>query len=310
MRWIALGIFSLFSILLLWFRGFTRSHDISLGFSRKHLGVGTNAQPQFPGVLVRRVSEVTINMSMIKNLRLHLENSGYDIKWDTVLIIWLLLIAALPVLAAVLFENVLLMAPAAAVAAACPLPAAKVLRRLRTRNIEDQSSGFTGDLALYLQCGIPVERAVDLVAGDYGYPIKEYLDKARKKLSIGTPPEAVLRELAGLLGNRELDLTAETVKTSRETGADISRVMESIGTTIRERAAIKRELKAQTVQGKLSGQLVAALPLLFLFLTAMISRRTLIILFTTVPGLAMLAIAVVLDVAGFLWINRILDIEI
>jgi tight adherence protein B len=85
--------------------------------------------------------------------------------------------------------------------------------------------------------------------------------------------------------------------------------MEAVGEALRERVAIRRELHTQTIQSRLSGHIVAALPLVFLGLSAMISRGTLSVLFGTVPGLLMLTAAVVLDTLGFLWIRRILDIK-
>lgn len=310
MRWFALGLFSASSIILLWFRGVSRAHSTSRSYFIKHLGIPVDSHSRLTRKLVKRVSETSNEIKVLRNLHSMLDNSGYRIAWDTLLVSWLWLIAALPMLAVGFSGNIVSAAPAAAAAALLPIPAVKIVRMINRRNIENQSSRFTGDLALYLQCGIPIERSVDLVARDYGCPIKEHLNKVLKELDVGNRPDATLKELAELLDNPELELIAQTVKTSRETGADISKVMESIGMTIRERAAIKRELKTQTVQGKMSGRMVAALPLLFLALTATVSRQTLIILLTTIPGMLMLVVAVVLDIAGFLWINKILNIKI
>lgn len=310
MRWVALGFFSVSSIILLWFRGISRSQSTSRSYFIKHLGIPVDSCGRLTIKLIERMSKMSGNIQTLRDLRVCLKNSGYEKAWDTVLFCWLWLLAALPMLAVILSGNIVPAAPVAAVAALLPLPALKIVRMIHLHNIENQSSRFTGDLALYLQCGIPIERAVNLVARDYGYPIKEYLDKLLKELDIGNPPDTTLKEFAELLDNPEMELIAHTIKTSRETGSDVSRVMESIGTTIRERAAIKRELKTQTVQGKMSGRMVAALPMLFLALTAMVSKSTLITLLTTIPGLLMLVIAVALDVAGFLWISKILNIKI
>ena len=85
--------------------------------------------------------------------------------------------------------------------------------------------------------------------------------------------------------------------------------MEAVGDALRERAAIRRELNSQTIQGRLSGRIVAGLPFMFLGLTALMSKETLSALFGTMPGLVMFTVASVLDLLGFFWIRRILDIE-
>ena len=85
--------------------------------------------------------------------------------------------------------------------------------------------------------------------------------------------------------------------------------MGAVGDAARERAAIRRELETQTVQGRMSGRIVAGLPLIFLALSCLVARGTLAALLGTVPGLAMLVVAVALNALGFLWIRKILDIK-
>jgi Flp pilus assembly protein TadB len=59
----------------------------------------------------------------------------------------------------------------------------------------------------------------------------------------------------------------------------------------------------------LSGRVVAALPLIFLALSALVSKSTLGVLIGSTPGLIILVVALCLNAAGFLWIRKILDIE-
>ncbi|MBN2169669.1 MAG: type II secretion system F family protein [Actinobacteria bacterium] len=311
MRWLALGIFAAFSILLLWYRGVLRARKTARKYVDKHLGRNSNDKAGFiMSGPFSKVSRTAGNSLALSKLRSSMVNSGIKLDWDTVVAFWLWLLVASPTLTVALLGNIIVAVPAFIAVLFLPPAALPIVKRVREKNLIEQLERLTGDLALYLQCGIPVEKAVELLADDFHQPIKEHMDRLKQEFDIGTVPDKALMELAAMFEDSELVLVAQTLKTSRETGADVSRVMESIGITIRERAAMKRELRTQTIQGKMSGQMVAALPLLFLALIAVISRNALMTLVTTVPGLIMLGTALTLDIIGFKWINKILDIKI
>ncbi|MBN1289431.1 MAG: type II secretion system F family protein [Actinobacteria bacterium] len=311
MRWLALVIFATFSVLLLWYRGVIRARKSARKYVDKHLGrYGDDEGGSVFSRPFGRISRAAGSSRALARLRSSLVNSGIRMDWDTVVALWLWLLVASPALTVAVLGNVVFAVPAFAAVFFLPPTALSAVKRVHEKNLIEQLERLTGDLALYIQCGIPVDKAVELLANDFHQPVKEHLDRLKKEFDIGTMPDKALMELATLVEDSELVLVAQTVRTSRETGADVSRVMESIGITIRERAAMKRELRTQTIQGKMSGQMVAALPLLFLALIAMVSRNALLTLMTTVPGLIMLGTALTLDIIGFKWINRMLDIKI
>jgi tight adherence protein B len=183
------------------------------------------------------------------------------------------------------------------------------LRRRSGHRTREQCERLASDLALYLRCGIPVEDSLALCARDLGPPLTDLLTRFQAEVSLGADSGPALLDLVGALDNQDLELIARAAVTSRETGADIREIMGNIGDAVRERAAIRRELYTQTVQGRMSGRIVAGLPLIFLGLSAVVSRGTLSVLLGTVPGLVMLFAAAVMDLLGFLWIRRILDIK-
>jgi tight adherence protein B len=177
------------------------------------------------------------------------------------------------------------------------------------RAAREQCDRLASDLALHLRCGIPVDEAVALCARDLGPPLSEALHRYLGEVALGANAGDALIELVRSLDSQDLELIALAAVTSRETGSDIRSVMGSVGEAVRERAAIRRELLTQTVQGRMSGRIVAGLPFIFLALSALVSRGTISVLLGTVPGVIMLSAAATLDVLGFLWIRKILDIK-
>lgn len=310
MRWCALGVFLLLSVLFLMRRREARSRAQARSRIMKHLGSAPKGRG--PGRVGRLLESLAGRFDATRyatRLRAALEGSGLRIAWPRFRLMWLWGLLSVPLLAVALTGSALTAPPAAAAAVFLPTVVLELMRRRKDNRASEECEGLAADLALFLRCGIPVEEAIVLCAPDLKPPLSGPVERFQAEIALGSEPDAALEELVDALANPDLELIARAVLVSRETGSDIRAVMDSIGDAIRERAAIRRELYSQTVQGRLSGRIVAGLPFLFLGLTALVSRGTLATLFGTVPGLVMLAAAAVLDLLGFLWIRRILDIK-
>jgi tight adherence protein B len=95
-----------------------------------------------------------------------------------------------------------------------------------------------------------------------------------------------------------------------EVGGNLSKVLDSIATTIRERVKLKGEIKTMSAQGRLSGYMLSGLPvgvggILMLIAPAYIGK-----LFTPGPWLVMPVCGVVGIVFGMLIIRKLVDIEV
>jgi tight adherence protein B len=100
------------------------------------------------------------------------------------------------------------------------------------------------------------------------------------------------------------------INVQREVGGNLAEVLESISFTIRERIRIKGELKALTGQSRISGYMVAMVPVGLAFFIYFINREFMMLLFTDICGNIMLGVAVVGIAMGFFVINKVMDIEV
>jgi tight adherence protein B len=90
-----------------------------------------------------------------------------------------------------------------------------------------------------------------------------------------------------------------------DTGGSPARTLDAVAATLRERAAIEREVRALSTQARASALVVAVAPLAFTVLMALVDPATVGFLLGSPAGLGCLVIGVVLDVAGGLWMRRI-----
>jgi len=85
--------------------------------------------------------------------------------------------------------------------------------------------------------------------------------------------------------------------------------IDKISETIRDRQKIKNELNTLTAQGKLSGTILMLLPVFLGIVIYFLNKEYILPLFTTSIGLAMVVSSVVSELFGFLFIRKIINID-
>jgi tight adherence protein B len=111
------------------------------------------------------------------------------------------------------------------------------------------------------------------------------------------------------MGSDDFVWVAQAIAIHREVGGNLAEVLDAVGHTIRERNAIRRQVKALSAEGKLSAIVLMALPVgvtAFLSITnpAYIGRFT-----ESLMGYAMLGAAVLMLVVGGLWLKKTVAIK-
>ncbi|PKQ28098.1 MAG: hypothetical protein CVT63_04500 [Candidatus Anoxymicrobium japonicum] len=310
MRWPGLCILVVAAIYFLWMSRSARAVAAARRNLDRHLEPGDGGTPVLRGrgllAQARRRIEKTRAASRARE---QLNASGLAIRWSVFMPTWLAAALLLPLSSFLMTGSILAAPPALLAALVLPGKALKMLGHARVRKSQEQCDTLAADLTLFLRSGIPVEDALSLCARDAFPPVSDAIARFQSDVALGAGVDTALLDLVGALDNRDLQLIARAMVTSRETGSEISHIMDTIGETVRERSAIRRELESQTVQRRISGRVVAALPLIFLGISALVSRSVISVLLGTTPGLIILMVAVLLDAAGFLWINKILDIK-
>jgi tight adherence protein B len=108
----------------------------------------------------------------------------------------------------------------------------------------------------------------------------------------------------------DVRIFATAVLIQRESGGNLAEILEKLGQTIRDRFTIRRQLRVYTAQGRLSGYTLAALPVVVGTLIYLIEPEYVSLLFTETIGRLLLVVALVMQFMGYLWIRKIVNIEI
>jgi tight adherence protein B len=160
-----------------------------------------------------------------------------------------------------------------------------------------------------LRAGHSLLRAVDAVSQDAPSPTAEEFARIVNETRVGRDLGDSLDEVAARMGSDDFTWIAQAIAIHREVGGNLAEVLDAVGQTIRERNAIRRQVKALSAEGKLSALVLGGLPfaiIAFLSLTnpAYVAKFT-----QSIIGYGMIAAAVVLMLMGGFWLKKTVAIK-
>ena len=183
-------------------------------------------------------------------------------------------------------------------------------RRMRLGKFGSQLSDALELVARALRAGHSLAAGMHVVAQEMPAPIAEEFNRVFEEQNLGIPIEDSLKSMCDRVPNLDLRFFVTSVGIQRQTGGDLSEILDKIGYVIRERFRILGQVKALTGEGRLSGVVLISLPFaLFAFMLNM-KPDYVEVLWTTDMGRIMAGVALVLQVLGALWIRKIVNIKV
>jgi tight adherence protein B len=182
-------------------------------------------------------------------------------------------------------------------------------KQMRARRISDQLPDALEMMARAIKAGHALPSSFKLVAQECPAPVAVEFAKAYEQQNLGLPFEqAVLNMTERVPSNLDLKLFAVSVMIQKETGGNLVEVLESIADTMRERFKFYSKLRALTAEGRISGWILAVLPLAVAFLIFLTNRPYLYELGQGM-GRTILVGGIVLWSLGIVWIRRLAQVE-
>jgi tight adherence protein B len=186
------------------------------------------------------------------------------------------------------------------------------------RHRQDQRSAAFADqlpdtlqvVASSLRSGFSLNQALS-AANERGLePMASELGRALAATRIGAPLEDELEAVATRMNSEDWRWAVMAIRIQRNVGGNLAEILLTTAHTLRERAAMGRQVRALSAEGRLSAYILIALPI-FAGGFMLVSRRSYIEpLWTTVPGLVMLVGAVGGVAIGWVWMRKVIEVRV
>ncbi len=242
---------------------------------------------------------------------IYLELQSADIKMrpEEFSLIWVL-IAFVPAGLVAMFLNSIIIAVVLAVAGMfLPVFYVKLKQKSRVKKFEEQLSDALMICCSCLRSGLSFTQALETIAKDMDAPISTEFATVVKELNMGYSLEDGLENLATRIKSKYVDLMVSAVLIQRQTGGNLSHILENISDTIKEKLKLKRQLKTSTASGKMSGFIVGGMPLIMLVIISMMQPELADILFHQTRGNFLLVGVAALEIMAFIAIKKITTVK-
>ena len=182
-----------------------------------------------------------------------------------------------------------------------------LLSKKRVEEIERQIPDFLNMMSGSLRAGLSLSEAVSQGVRELPPPISQELGLVMKKLRMGESFEESFKFLERRLKIEEMSLVVSAIILSNEAGGSLTPLFERLENTLVERKRIKAKVAALTAQGKMQGWVVGLLPFFLGLVLFLIDPALITPFWTTLSGAIGLAVILLLEIAGFLLIKKIVD---
>jgi tight adherence protein B len=183
-------------------------------------------------------------------------------------------------------------------------------RRGRLKKFAAQLPDALELLARALRAGHSLPAGFQLVSQEMPAPISSEFQRTYEEQNFGVPLEDALKGLGERVPNMDLQFLITAIQIQRQTGGDLAEILDKLGYVIRERFKLFGQVAALTAEGRLSGWILNALPILILVALLKLNPSYVMLLFTDPLGRKMLIFAGIMQVIGAVAIRKIVNIRV
>ena len=199
---------------------------------------------------------------------------------------------------------------AAGLAGVTPLLYLLHKRTQRMKRFEEQFPEALDLLARAIRAGHALQTALGMAAEELPDPVGPEFKKTFDQQNFGLPLRDALNEMAVRIAVLDVRFFVTAVLIQRDTGGNLSEILENLAHVVRERFKIRRQVRVHTAHGRFTGYVLLALPAALAVALSFINPEHMQSLFRERLGQMMLMGAIAMQTVGFIWIRQVIKIEV
>jgi tight adherence protein B len=180
----------------------------------------------------------------------------------------------------------------------------------RKRMLNDQLVDALEFLSRVLRAGHSLSTGISMLSEELPNPIAAEFRATYDQTTLGLPMETALTEMAERVESTDFAFFVTAVLIQRQTGGDLAEILDNIGGMIRNRIRLQQHVKALTAEGRLSGYILSAFPIVMFCITWVLNPEYASTLVKTQLGQIALVIAAAMTCLGLFLIRKIVSISI
>lgn len=182
--------------------------------------------------------------------------------------------------------------------------------RQRSEAFQQQLPDLLMVIATSLRAGHSFMQSLDTVTHEVDDPAATEFARVVTEIRLGRPTDETLIATADRMGSSDFTWAVMAINIQRQVGGNLAEVLETVANTIRERETVRRQVRVLSAEGRLSIAILFAMPFLLAGYLLVVNPEYLSALTTSPIGLLMLGAALLLMAVGYVWMRRIIDLDV
>ena len=158
-----------------------------------------------------------------------------------------------------------------------------------------------------LRAGHSMSASINVVAEQAAEPIRSEFSEVFKQQNFGLPLRDAMQQMLDRVPSQDLRVLVTGILVQKETGGNLAEILDRTANTIRERLKIQGEIKTHTAQGRMTGYILCALPLIMLVVINFLNPGYSSVLVNTPTGRMLSYLGVALLCLGGFIIRQIIN---
>ncbi len=235
---------------------------------------------------------------------------GFETSEPALLSVFVAATLCAAVLAGLVARSPVCAVAVAALACAVALAWARAAHERRREEVRQAVPDALRSMGVCFQSGLSLLQTLKQVASEAEGSLKDLFERAAHRMETGGSAQDALRVLRGGSAVSELAFVAVALDVQHQAGGSMRQVLDAARETVEGEMELRRSLRVQTAQAKLSARVVSVMPFALIALFSLVSEGFLTPFFSSPWGLALLALAFGMQAAGILAVRRMLAVEV
>jgi tight adherence protein B len=194
-------------------------------------------------------------------------------------------------------------------AALVPVNIVKYKRTLRMRKFEEQFPEALDLLGRAMRAGHSFTTGIEMIGAEMPDPIGPEFRTLYEQQNYGMPLPDALKLFAERIPVLDARFFVTAVLIQRESGGNLSEVLDNLAQVIRERFRVKRQIRVISAHGRITGWILVCVPPALGMVLFSINPETRELMFYDPLGQRMIVGALALEVIGAFVIRKIINVE-
>lgn len=226
-----------------------------------------------------------------------------------VLLAWIIIVIVLPMIENLLGLNLMIILPTIIAAAIGPVLFIQTRKKRRMALFEKQLPHAVDIICNALKAGYTFQYSMNTVAKELDDPISEEFLMAFRETQYGVPLSDALKNMARRTSSKDIELLDIAISVQTSVGGNMIEILQNISSTLTAKHDLEEDIKVKTSSGKVTGILLAVLPIFLLVALSYMNPDYISVFFHERVGRYMLGFCAFWELIGFLIIRKILNVR-